>query len=374
MRALGTFFLTALRGQLASWRTWCLLLLLPLIVFGAARLSPAEEVSAPVQVGVVLPEEGGERFWSLLEERSGTVVTFRQTDGETARRQVATGAWDCAFLLPDDFEERLSRAELYELVTLLTGPGSTVYPVVRETAAAALAQCVSPTVAERYLLRSGIADQDTIGAMRPRLQEVLEERVLIAMETADGRPLDPIALADSGRDQLLAGLTAILLLIWALLIAMDLGRWLDSPFARRLAPLRRTGWLMLPRLGAALIPALLAGWLALLAAGLPGYVLPLIPYLLLWGGVGALLARRRALWSALPALLPFVPVAGVLLSPMLLDLSQIFPALAPAVRWDPITLYLRAGSGQWQDGALLAALAAVLLLLSCLSGRRAPGC
>ena len=237
MRALGTFFLTALRGQLASWRTWCLLLLLPLIVFGAARLSPAEEVSAPVQVGVVLPEEGGERFWSLLEERSGTVVTFRQTDGETARRQVATGAWDCAFLLPDDFEERLSRAELYELVTLLTGPGSTVYPVVRETAAAALAQCVSPTVAERYLLRSGIADQDTIGAMRPRLQEVLEERVLIAMETADGRPLDPIALADSGRDQLLAGLTAILLLIWALLIAMDLGRWLGSPFARRLAPL-----------------------------------------------------------------------------------------------------------------------------------------
>ena len=103
-------------------------------------------------------------------------------------------------------------------------------------------------------------------------------------------------------------------------------------------------------------------------------MLPLIPYLLLWGGVGALLARRRALWSALPALLPFVPVAGVLLSPMLLDLSQIFPALAPAVRWDPITLYLRAGSGQWQDGALLAALAAVLLLLSCLSGRRAPGC
>ena len=62
MRALGTFFLTAFRGQLASWRTWCLLLLLPLIVFGAARLSPAEEVSAPVQVGVVLPEEGGERF------------------------------------------------------------------------------------------------------------------------------------------------------------------------------------------------------------------------------------------------------------------------------------------------------------------------
>ena len=33
---------------------------------------------------------------------------------------------------------------------------------------------------------------------------------------------------------------------------MDLGRWLDSPFARRLAPLRGTSALLLPRLAAGL--------------------------------------------------------------------------------------------------------------------------
>ena len=358
-------FRTALREQLTSRRTWLLLFLLPLLTLAAARLIPAEEVSAPVQVGVVLPAEGGERFWSLLEERSGAVVTFCRTDEDTARRRVAAGTWDCAFLLPDDFADRLAQVDLYGLVTLLTGPGSTVYPMVRETAAAALAQCVSPTVAESYLLRSGIAGRDTIGDMRPRLQEVLldQDRVLLSLETADGRPLDPIALADSGRGRILSGLVAVLLLIWALLTAMDLGRWLDSPFARRLAPLRGSSELLLARLGAALTPALLSGWLALLAAGQPGFVLPLLPYLLFWGAVGSLLARRRGMWSALPVLLPFVPALGLLLSPVLLDLSQLFPVLAPVVRWNPITLYLRAGCGQWRDGLLLTALAAVCLLL-----------
>ena len=368
MRFFQTWFWTALRGQLTEWRTWLLLLLLPLLALGADRLIPAEEVSAPVQVGVVLPEEGGGRFWSLLEERSGLVVTFQLSDEDTARRQVATGQWDCALLLPEDFEDRLERLELYPALTLLTGPGSTVYPMVRETAAAALAQCVSPGIAERYLLRSGIAGQDTIAEMRPRLNEVLldQDRVLVSMETADGRPLDAIELADSGRSQLLTGLAAILLLIWALLLAMDLGRWLDSPFACRLVPLRGRTRLLLPRLGAGLVPALLSGCLALLAVGQPGGLLPLLPYLLLWGGAGALMARRRAVWSALPVLLPFVPAAGLLLSPALLDLSQLFPVLAPVVRWNPVTLYLRAGAGSWRDGLLLTGLAAAVLLLNLL--------
>ena len=70
----------------------------------------------------------------------------------------------------------------------------------------------------------------------------------------------------------------------------------------------------------------------------------------------------------LPVVLPFVPALGLLLSPMLLDLSQLFPALAPAVRWNPLTLYLRAGGGHWQDGLLLAALAAACVVPLCRLG------
>ena len=47
-----SFFLAALsaalRTRLTDLRTWVLLLLLPLTAFGAVRLLPPEEVSAPV--------------------------------------------------------------------------------------------------------------------------------------------------------------------------------------------------------------------------------------------------------------------------------------------------------------------------------------
>lgn len=363
-----SFFCTSLRAALtARRRGWLLLLLLPLLAFGVRGLLPAGETAAPVRVGVVLPRQGGEEFWRLLEERSGVVVSFLLTDADEAERQVAAGQWDCALVLPEDFDERLERRDTYRIITLITGPGSAVYPMVRETAAACVAELISPGVAQDYLLDSGIADEGTIAGMRPRLRETLQEqdRVLVAMETADGRPLDPIVLAESGTNDLLAGLMAIVLLVYALFAAMDLGRWLDSPFARRLLALRGPLALGLPRLAGALLPALCAGALSLPALDEPFRCLPpLAAYLLFLGMAALALARCRALCSALPVLMPFVPAAGLLLSPVLLDVSLLFPALKGVVRWMPVTLYLRACNGHWGDClALCAGAAAVLALL-----------
>ena len=353
----------ALACRLRDWRTW-LLLLLPVLAFGARLALAPEEAAAPVRVGVVLPRSGGEDFWARLEQRSGLVTEFLRTDEETAVRQVAAGRWDCALLLPEDFADRLERLDTYRLVTLLAGPGSTAYPLVREAAAACLFELMGPGVAERYLLDSGIADGDSVVPMRPRLREQLLERdrVLVSLETADGRALDPVALADSGTERLLAGLTAVVLLVWVLFTAMDLGRWLESSSARRLLPLRgRT--ILLPRLAGALVPALCAGVLALLAAGCPGCIPALPPYLLFWGGAALLLCRSGRLWRALPAVMPFVPAAVLLLTPVLLDPALLFPALAPAARWLPLSLYLDACGGNAGSALLLGAGGLLLLAL-----------
>lgn len=347
----------ALLGRVRGWRTWALLLLLPVTAFSVRGLLPARETAAPIQVGVVLPREGGEEFWRRLEERGGLVVCFLQADGERAERQVAAGEWDCALVLPEDFQERLDRRDTYQLFTLLTGPGSTVYPMVRETAAACVAELISPDIAGDYLLDSGMADSSSIDGLRPRLDETLldQQRVLVTLRTADGREMDPVALAESGTDGLLAGLAAIVLLVCAMFTAMDLGRWLDSPFARRTAPLRGEFALLLPRLAGALVPALVGSALALPALDEPGrYLPPLLPYLLFLGGLAMVLARWGPVRAALPVLTPFVPAAGLLLSPVLLDLPRLFPALTPAARWFPVTLYLRACGGRWQDGLALA--------------------
>ena len=363
----------ALRAQATSWQTWLLLLLLPVLTFGARLALPAEEAVTPVQVGVVLPARGGEEFWNRLDTRGGLVVTFCQSDGDQAERQVAAGRWDCALVLPEDFEERLARRDTDELFTLLVGPGSTVYPMVRETVTACVAELTAPGVAEDYLVDSGILDREGANQARPRLEESLleQERVLVSMETVDGRPLDPITLADSGVDGLLSGLIAIVLSIWALFTAMDLGRWLDSPFARRLRPLRGMTALLLPRMAGALLPALCSGALALLTLERPwACFLPLTAYLTFWGALALALARWRAVWSALPAAVPFVPVLALLLSPVLIDLSLLFPALAPAVRWSPVSLYLRSCGGSWGDGLILAAVGIVIPAALWMADRR----
>ncbi|NBI65524.1 hypothetical protein D1646_01625 [Pseudoflavonifractor sp. 60] len=370
------FWRTSLWDQWRDPRRWGLLLLLPLLTFGTARLAPAQEVSAPVQVGVVLPEKGGGDFWRLLEARSGLVVVFHKAGLDQARRQVAAGRWDCALVLPEDFSRRLEDLQLEGLLTLLIAPGSAVYPLVRETAAACVVQCVSPGMAAEYLLDSGILTEGELARASSRLEEVLPEgeRVLVSMETADGRPLDPLALADRGVSQLLTGLTAILLAVWSLLTAMDLGRWRESPFAQRLIPLRGAFGLMAARLGAALLPALVLGGLALLPSENPlGAALALVPYLLFLGSLALALARCRPAWNALPVLMPFVPVLGLLLSPVLLDLSLLFPGLSPLIRWWPVTLYLRASGGSWGDGlALAAGGAAILALIFLIENKKSP--
>lgn len=374
-----SFFTAQLRqsllAQLGSRRTWLLAALLPLITFGVRLALPPSEAAAPVQVGVVLPREGGREFWEKLEERSGLVTVFLPAEEEEARRQVASGRWDCALILPGDFDQRLKELDTYGLFTLLTGPGSTVYPMVREAAAACVAELAAPAVAEGCLLDSGIVNREELEQVRPRLEKELEDRdrVLVRLETADGRALDPIQLADSGIDSLLAGLTAVALLIWALLAAMDLGGWLDSPAARRLRPLRGTQALLLPRLAGALCPALCSGALALLALERPlACLLALVPYLLFWGAAALALARCRPAWTALPVLMPFVPAAALLLSPVLVDLSLLFPALGPVSRWMPVTLYLRACRGSWGDGLALAAAGGGALVLLWALDRRLP--
>ena len=101
-------------------------------------------------------------------------------------------------------------------------PGSAAYPLVRETVSACVAECISPAMAEGYLLDSGILTVAEAVQARPRLRESLLERdrVLVALETWGGAPMDPLALADRGVDDLLAGAAAVLLLVWALFAAL----------------------------------------------------------------------------------------------------------------------------------------------------------
>jgi len=368
MNHFRTTFCTLVCLRLRLRRTWALLLL-PLVTHLLVSFYPISELAAPVQVGVCIAAEtdGAESFWRRLESRSGTIVTFIRAEEAAVRSQVAASQWDCGILIPPDFDQRVNDLDTKGLFTLLTGPGSTVYPIVQETVAACLAEQISPEIAESYLISSGLASAQGVEAMRPLLEASLpsEDRILLSPQTLNGELLDVPTLAHSGLSNILSGVIAILLLIQTLFISIDLGRWMETPFAKRIAPLQSQTALLLPRITATMLPAVCAAALALMA--LPestNHLLSLTGYGVFLSALALVLARFPTVWNALPILVPFVPPTALLLSPVIFDLAVLFPAVSVWTKWLPVSLYLQGCSGKTEGMLLLLAFAILLFLLS----------
>lgn len=370
MRFILFGMLTNLTRRLRSFRGWLALLLIPALVLTVNRAVPARELTAPVQVGVCLPETGGQEFWDLLRQRSGTVLTFVPASESEIEARVAAGHWDCGIVLPEDFAERLEQLKLDGLFTLRTGPGSAVYPLVRETVSACVAQLVSPAMAWEYLeesgLLAGIRDQ---AAARERLNQVLDasDRVMVTMTTPTGAPLKALALADSGIRNVLCWLVSCLMLIWLLLGATELGSWMAAPGTARMAPLQGKASRMLIRMGPEALLAALSGsvTLGLLGFG-PVAWAAVWAYALFWMAASMLLARVPAIAGALPVLMPFAAALSLLCAGLLVR-------GASWTDWMPVRLFLEGCGGD--AGAVLTLLsggAALLGAAFCADALRKP--
>lgn len=347
-----------LRQQFRSWRVWLMLLLLPALVFAVYRYLPAEEVSAPVQVGVCLPNDGGEAFWDCLSARSGAVITFLPASENTIRAKVSTGQWDCGLVLDEDFASRLEELDTDGLISVYIGSGSAVYPIVEEAVSCTLMELISPLMADAYIRQAGIS-----GALN--IQSLAEsQRVTVHLQTLTGGPLQVTQLAKQTTLKVLQGCVALFLLIWAMFLAMDLGSWMESDAARRMRAVRSDPELLLSRGVALLLPPLLSALCALAILGSAAQALvPLLGYLFTLGAMALLLSRFRSVRDALPCLMPFIAVLALLLSPVVFDVSVLFPALAPVCNYLPMGLYLNACGGSlsalgilWLEGGVLLAL------------------
>lgn len=358
MRFLWELFTLTLKRQLLSRRTWILVLVLPLMTFVLTRLLPEQELAAPVQVGVCLPKEGGEAFWQRLQGRGTGVVTFVPADAATVEAMVATAQWDCGILLCEDFDEKLAELDCDELFTFLVSPASTAYPLVQEAASTAVIGQIAPRIARDYMHSAGITPMGEVVELDAQRQ------VLISLRTLSGSPLATGKLARSGLGSAIRSCVGLLLTVWALFSATDLGQWLGSDPVRRLR-MPRPVWQLLAARGAGLLtPALLSG--AVTACLLPD---PLTAFaamgaylLALWAGA-VLLARLPGLCAALPGMLPFVVVLALITSPVLFDPGSISPVLGAVSGALPLSLYLRGCAGEGAALGWLLLEAAVLLTL-----------
>lgn len=367
-----TCFRITLMQRLRNVKSWLILLVVPLLLIAIQWAIPPQQVSAPVQVGVVLPEEGGEEFWELLQRRSGTVLTFFQTDEETLNRNIATGKWDSGLILSEDFADKIETADTNRLFQIRVGEGSAVYPLVRETVSACVAALVRVPIAEEYLASGNIAPDADPDEIRARLEQSLsdEDRVQITMYTPDGESLHPFQLADQGTTQFLRWILSMSLMVWLLLSCCDLGRWSGAGAAKRLLPMLTPTAAMLPRQAVDSLLGILSGCagIAVIGDGFPG-LLAVIGYVLFWSSLSLLMAHFSRLWQSLPIMPAFAVVTSLLFSGVLVDLSPFIPAVSNVITYIPGRLYLQICQGSIRMVLPLLAAAAASIFLSVLTDK-----
>ena len=342
MRYFLTSFKFTLQQRLGSFKNWVVLLLLPLLVLSANLMLPTWNEDATVTVGVVLPEDGGEKMRDILQARSDDVISFVLTDVDTLDRNIAAGRWDCGIILSENFQEKISQLDTDRIFTLRIGPGSTVYPLVKETVSACLAQLIGPDIAWDYLLDSGITED------RTQLEQSLEDpdHVLVTMSTLDGEPLQVPDLTLGGTRDFLRWILCVTILVRMLFGAADLNKWIHSPGMNRIQPIRAP-LVSISARGAAdalllFISAAIA--LLLLGDGFPA-IAAVLGYILFWLAASLVLAQLPQITTLLHLCIPFAVVISFLMSSVLVDIALVFPQLSCISRWLPVSIFLRICNG-----------------------------
>ena len=355
------------KGALVSF------LLLPLLVLLTGVYLPGETAGDAVSAGVYLPvgAPGADELWQALDGHSdvrGYALSFvPAASPEHLADQVAAGVWECGYLFPSDFRQRLREENYSTLITRIDSPASSLGLLINEAVSAAILDLCAPDIAMAYMKQSGIlSDRDEAGG---RLAEDLIPQFFsqpIALKTTieyingpDGSSSSSSGSSGGGGaagfaiPALFRGLVAVYLFLFSCLCSIWFIEDRRSGFYRRLSPYLKPGALYLPYFCAASLFAAAEGLLALLLAGFlfPGFtasfpteVFTLLLYLAYLAVISYFLAGLFHRGETLAAALPFLLTACLLFCPILFDLRRYIPITGGLAALLPPTLYLRAAS------------------------------
>ncbi len=328
------FFLRAAMAELSAvWRgkrALAMLIALPVCVCLVSVIVPDDVMEPAVPVGWSMSDgcETGRELLEHLRETAGGVEFF-ETDEATLRRKVASGEWECGFVLREDFDERVAAGRYGRLFTLVSGEGSTMQGLVSEAVSAAMLAVVAPQIGSDYL--------ESVGAVPPEGGWELEPGSRLEIEPASGEPAGSYVSSGISRS-LLRGCAAVLLTVSAVSFGDELARRRREGYFRRIAAVRGEASALLPALAVRFALSFAAAAAALAAAGIwePGLVAALCFALTAFAAVLSVFPDG---WSA--AVLPFLPAAMLVLCPVLFDVSEFMPALGRAGSLLAATHYLR---------------------------------
>ncbi len=333
------FFICALKTEfkifLADKKFLLLLCLIPLCCYIVSIFIPAEEALPVLPVGISIPEgsERGEELFQQLNREIG-VVEFIKADPETLRRNVASGNWECGFILIDDFDKDVNRGKYSDIFTLVINEGSTLHSLVSEALSSAMLTIVAPDIGSRYLKKEGIEE--------PEGGYALESEFQLEVIPISDTEIHPSTVATAVTQTAINGFAAVVMMVISISLGDKIaGRKMQSYHSRISAIVGDV---------AVIAPSLLAEFVLL-------SVVSSLTLMALGADFGAeilvfcfCLTTLSFLVSALPhgstaVFLPFLPPFLLVLSPVFFDVTSFYPQLKILVSTIPVTHFLNITKG-----------------------------
>ena len=346
--------------RLSFWVAFCLPLLLLLCL---AVFSPKEQENTLI-VGIWAEAESpsSQAFFEKLKAMETPPVSFVQAEHrDQMEEMVASSVWECGYILPEDFEARLERGNYQQIFTRMVSPSTKMQMLSNTSVSAAFLSFVKDDVAASYLEKNNIVSRETFFRL-------LENKTLSALPfsaTFDIETVKGVVPQNSTTQQLegpLRGTIAIGLFLYCILASTSVSQELRSPFSSRMAPLVGKRTLGISASLSTLLISFIMGVLMLLIVfsntpslflSLKEEALALALYLLCLSTLSYALSVLSK-GTHVMALLPFLLLSSMVLSPVFIDIPKYIPMLHPISLILPPTWYFRACTGEiWAIGFLL---------------------
>ena len=319
------------------------LLLLPIILAGAAAAFGSSESEAKVYAAVTAEDASDMRF--AEEISSGEDAFLLAADRAELETLVSSGECDCGFVIKSGFSEALEDVNLRRTITVVTTERSVSAPVLGHLLTTKLMDRLVPKQGARLLERDGGTELS-----EEELEVLVTEEYLIRSAEATG--LDFVFRTVEGREipedkslyaAVVLGLTATLLCAFAFLSLRLLSIEGLTEISVRITGAKAYSTVLLPTTAAYLLCTAVSAFSGLAAAELiyptgldrgrlflsAGiYILSLMGAVLM---ISAMLRRT----STVTALLPFILTAAFVVCPVFIDLTAQYPAVKPFCRLIP---------------------------------------
>lgn len=331
------WFCLSCKRQLKHPGYLILLLILPVVLYGAGKAVPKDEEG----VRIALYSEGGdlaERTVDSLMERDSVFEFYRCNSLDELEKEVSSKQAECGYVFHEDLEERLNQEKYRRSIGLCTSPSTVLAPLASETVFAALMEQYGDVILENYTkekLAFEPLDKDQAWEELDELFDTYQTNhstFAFAYDFIDGGIMQGVSVKTGFP---VRGVAAVMVFIAGIFASVMLledekkGLYIPVPYAQKI-------WCKAASVLSLVALAAASGLVSLKVTGNMnqiGYeILCMAVYVLLVSVFAFLLKSVIRNTAVICCLIPFFIIGSLILCPVFLDVGQWLPDIKAVQR------------------------------------------